>query len=152
MFNPFVESLESRRLLAGVTLLTPGWKGQITHRIPYAAAAITKPPGGPAPAPPDILKIETAPHALPPAPNAPHPIAVLNDAPPTIYDNVAFVDNYWRTDFNPNNEDHDGQSVDGAYNLNAQWLQDHWDGYYSAHLAPSGYYTGTIDYAATFGG
>jgi Ca2+-binding RTX toxin-like protein len=72
-------------------------------------------------------------------------IQSIGDAPPLIYDNVAFVDNYWRTDFDPNNNDTDGHPVDGAYNLNAQWLQDHHDGYTLAHLTPMAYYAGTIN-------
>lgn len=82
----------------------------------------------------------------------PAPIGVMGDAPPTIYDNVEFLDNYWRTDGDPSNDDTDGQPVAGGYNLNAQWLQEHHQGYNFAHLAPAGYYIGTIDPNATQSG
>ena len=79
----------------------------------------------------------------------PHTIAAMGDPGPTVYDNVAFVDDYWRTDYNPVNDSTNGQPVDGAYNLHAQFIQDHYVPYIMAHLAPSGYYVGTIDLNAT---
>jgi len=82
----------------------------------------------------------------------PNPIGVMNDAPPTIYDNVAFVDNYWRTDGNPDNHSTDGRPVDGAYNLNVWWLDSHMQYWGLAHLVPEGYYMGTIDLTGTNGG
>jgi hypothetical protein len=69
------------------------------------------------------------------------------DPPNTVYDNVEFADDYWRTgganvdqDDNPN-----GNPVDGAYNLELTWVQSDYGGYAIAHLAPPGYYIGTID-------
>ncbi|HVT89658.1 MAG TPA: NPCBM/NEW2 domain-containing protein [Tepidisphaeraceae bacterium] len=83
----------------------------------------------------------------------PHPIAVMQDPPPIVYDNVAFADNYWRTDNDPNNTDSNGEPVNGAYNLNVQWLNAEHAGYDAkGHLAPSGYYNGTIDLNSTSGG
>jgi hypothetical protein len=82
----------------------------------------------------------------------PNPVGVMGDAPPTIYDNVAFVDNYWRTDGNPDNHSTNGRSVDGAYNLNVFWLDAHAQGWPLTHLAPEGYYVGTIDFTTTNGG
>jgi hypothetical protein len=82
----------------------------------------------------------------------PNPVEQMGDAPPTIYDNVAFVDNYWRTDGNPANFSTNGMPVDGAYNLNVQWLDSMSSGWPLTHLCPSGYYLGTIDPYATWGG
>jgi len=76
----------------------------------------------------------------------------MGDAPPIIYDNVAFVDNYWRSDDNPENFAFNGRSVDGAYNLRTQWLDAHSQGWGLLHLLPAGYYIGTIDTNATNGG
>lgn len=82
----------------------------------------------------------------------PNPIAANFDAPPMIYENVAFVDNYWRTDGNPNNLATNGRPVDGAYNLHAQWLDDNTSGWGLKHLVPAGYYVGTIDLNTSNGG
>jgi hypothetical protein len=82
----------------------------------------------------------------------PNPVEVMGDASPIVYDNVAFVDNYWRWDGNPNNSSTNGAPVAGAYNLNTQWLDSHYDGWPLIHLTPSGYYLGTIDLNATWGG
>lgn len=82
----------------------------------------------------------------------PNPVAANFDAPPAIYENVAFVDNYWRTDGNPNNLSTNGRSVEGAYNLHAQWLDDNISGWASKHLVPAGYYVGTIDLNTNNGG
>jgi Ca2+-binding RTX toxin-like protein len=71
------------------------------------------------------------------------------DPQPTIYDNVEFVDNYWRTDGNSNGN---GRPVDGAYNLNVQWLDTDNAGWSVPHLAPAGYYIGTIDLTETQSG
>jgi len=82
----------------------------------------------------------------------PNPVGVMGDAPPTIYDNVAFVDNYWRSDDNPDNFSTNGRFVEGAYNLRTQWLDSHWNGWAMKHLLPAGYYVGTIDTNTTNGG
>ncbi len=82
----------------------------------------------------------------------PNPIGVMLDAPPTIYDNVAFVDNYWRTDGNPDNHATNGRPVDGAYNLHVQWLDSNMRFWAMSHIVPGGYYVGTIDLNATNGG
>lgn len=82
----------------------------------------------------------------------PNPVEVMGDASPTVYDNVAFVDNYWRWDGNTNNTSTNGSPVNGAYNLNVQWLDDQSSGWALKHLAPGGYYVGTIDLSATNGG
>jgi Ca2+-binding RTX toxin-like protein len=82
----------------------------------------------------------------------PNPVGVMGDAPPTIYDNVAFVDNYWRSDDNPDNFSTNGHFVEGAYNLRTQWLDSHWNGWAMKHLLPAGYYVGTIDTNTTNGG
>lgn len=82
----------------------------------------------------------------------PNPLAAQGDPPSTIYDNVAFVDNYWRNDGSAS-QINDGHPVDGAYNLHLSWLDTSApDGYSVVHLAPSGYYEGTIDLTATSGG
>jgi Ca2+-binding RTX toxin-like protein len=82
----------------------------------------------------------------------PNPVEVMGDAPPTIYDNVAFVDNYWRWDGNPNNVSTNGMAVDGAYNSHIQWIDDNSGGWGLKHLMPAGYYVGTIDTATNWGG
>lgn len=81
----------------------------------------------------------------------PDPLSVMNDAPPTIYDNVAFVDDYWRNNGIQSSVG-EGQPVDGAYNLNVFWLDSDDAGYANAHDAPTGYYDGTINLTSTFGG
>jgi hypothetical protein len=81
----------------------------------------------------------------------PNPIAAQQDPPPTIYDNVAFVDNYWRND-GSTSQINDGHPVNGAYNLNVYWLDSESAGYSTPHLAPAGYYIGTIDQNATQSG
>ncbi|CAN5652417.1 hypothetical protein BH09PLA1_BH09PLA1_25450 [soil metagenome] len=80
------------------------------------------------------------------------PIGIMGDAPPIVYDNVAFADNYWRTDGNPANVSSNGQHIDGAYNLYAQFINDHHDGYGLVHLAPAAYYNGTINFNSNDGG
>jgi hypothetical protein len=82
----------------------------------------------------------------------PNPVGVMGDAPPTIYDNVAFVDNYWRTDGNPDNFSTNGHYVDGAYDLNVWWLDTNMRFWAMAHIVPGGYYVGTIDLSGTNGG
>jgi Ca2+-binding RTX toxin-like protein len=82
----------------------------------------------------------------------PHPIPQMVDPQPTIYDNVEFVDNYWRTNGDPNDPNGNGQPVDGAYNLNVQWLDTDNAGWTIPHLAPAGYYIGTIDLTETESG
>jgi Ca2+-binding RTX toxin-like protein len=82
----------------------------------------------------------------------PNPVGVMGDAPPTVYDNVAFVDNYWRWDGNPNNVSTNGRPVDGAYNLHIQWVDDLSNGWALDHLIPAGYYVGTIDTSTNNGG
>lgn len=78
----------------------------------------------------------------------PDPIPQQFDPPDAIYDNVAFVDDYWRNDGSASQAD-DGNSVNGAYNLNVYWLDSEADGWDNIHLAPAGYYIGTIDQTAT---
>jgi hypothetical protein len=82
----------------------------------------------------------------------PHPIYVQGDPKPAIYDNVAFLDNYWRTDNDLNNTISNGEFVPGAYNLQLQVLNTHSEGYGTVHLAPGGWYEGTIDFNSTYGG
>jgi len=81
----------------------------------------------------------------------PDPLAEQGDPPSTIYDNVAFVDDYWRNDGSVS-QINDGNPVDGAYNLNVSWLDSEDAGYSTPHLAPAGYYIGTIDQTATDSG
>ncbi len=81
----------------------------------------------------------------------PDPIAAQGDAATTIYDNVAFVDNYWRNDGSAS-QINDGDPVNGAYNLNLPFLDTDSAGYSTPHLAPAGYYNGTIDLTATQSG
>lgn len=82
----------------------------------------------------------------------PNPIAAQGDGPSVLYDNVEFADNYWRTDGDPNSLYGNGHVVDGAYNLNVQWLDSDNAGWAVPHLAPAGYYIGTIDQNATQAG
>jgi hypothetical protein len=87
----------------------------------------------------------------------PHPVdgkndflgANYGDVPMRIYDNVAFADNYWRSDGNSQNLDFDGEPVEGAHegNLNESVQQDF---IISAHMAVTAYYHGTIDDDALF--
>ncbi len=81
----------------------------------------------------------------------PDPIAAQGDPPSTIYDNVAFVDDYWRNDGSAS-QINDGNPVNGASNLNVYWLDSDDAGYSTPHLAPAGYYVGTIDQNATYSG
>jgi Ca2+-binding RTX toxin-like protein len=82
----------------------------------------------------------------------PNPVEVMGDASPTLYDNVAFSDNYWRWDGNPDNQSTNGSAVAGAYNLQVQWLDSHYNGWAMAHIVPAGWYNGTINLTATNGG
>jgi Ca2+-binding RTX toxin-like protein len=82
----------------------------------------------------------------------PHPIYAQGDPKPAIYDNVAFLDNYWRTDGDVNNTTSNGEFVPGGYNLELPWLNTHFEGYGTVHLAPGGWYEGTIDFNSTWGG
>lgn len=248
--NPqMFETLEARRLFAGVTLLTHGWNGNITEWIATAAQDITAQLGGPSQVPEYILTLTpdtaTDGHLVPsithvagtttPQANStgeillvvdwtsvstnadyslayigsvvadymmdtpvdgvtladlpiheisqsrgvglldainatlgpagvwinqetyldPHTISVMGDPAPTIFDNVEFADNYWRSDGNPADDAMNGQPVDGAYNLNVSWLDTDDGGaagYGSVHDAVTGYYVGTIDQTATQGG
>jgi hypothetical protein len=89
----------------------------------------------------------------------PHPVdgrddilnADFGDAPMRVFDNVAFADNYWRTDGNVNNTDFDGEFVTGTLdgNLNNS-VQSSFIG--SAHVSVLSYYDGTIDLDANTGG
>ena len=89
----------------------------------------------------------------------PHPVDGVNDffgvsfgdQKMAVYDNVAFADDYWRTDGNANNSDFDGESVAGTYqgNLNATVQKDF---FVSAHQAVTAYYVGTIDTGTLDGG
>jgi hypothetical protein len=81
----------------------------------------------------------------------PNPIAAQGDPPSVLYDNVEFVDNYWRND-GSTSQINDGHAVNGAYNLNVYWLDSESSGYVTPHLAPAGYYVGTIDQTATYSG
>jgi regulation of enolase protein 1 (concanavalin A-like superfamily) len=81
----------------------------------------------------------------------PDPLAAQQDPPTTIYDNVAFVDDYWRNDGSVS-QANDGEPANGAYNLNVYWLDSEDTGWYLAHLAPAGYYIGTVSQTETNGG
>jgi hypothetical protein len=81
----------------------------------------------------------------------PNPIAAQGDPPSVIYDNVEFVDDYWRNDGSALQTD-DGHAVNGAYNLNVYWLDSEDAGYSTPHLAPAGYYDGTINQTSTYSG
>jgi hypothetical protein len=81
----------------------------------------------------------------------PMPIAAEQDPPSAIYDNVEFVDDYWRNDGSAS-QINDGHAVNGASNLNVYWLDSNDAGYTTPHLAPAGYYIGTIDQSATYSG
>lgn len=74
----------------------------------------------------------------------PRPIAGF-DPNPTVYDNVAFADDYWRTDGNSADDDANGQPVDGAYSLDLPWLNNEAAGFDIVHATPPAYYIGTID-------
>lgn len=243
MRNALIETLESRTLFAGVTLITHGRMGHLWGFVDTAAQYITNKLGGPSQVPEYILKINLQDGLLVPSishvdgtatpqntTNAniivkldyisvdsnpsyplsyiaavvrdfwvntpvdgvrfaelplhelaisrgtgledeiakalgqagvwvdqetycdPNPIGAMHDAPPTVYDNVAFVDNYWRSDGNPDNLSTNGRPVDGAYNLNVYWLDGEMSGWGLNHLVPGGYYIGTIDQKATWGG
>ncbi len=82
----------------------------------------------------------------------PNPVEAMGDASPTVYDNVAFVDNYWRWDGDPNNQSTNGSAVAGAYNLNVWWLDNNPTGWETKHIIPGGYYVGTINTTTTNGG
>jgi hypothetical protein len=78
----------------------------------------------------------------------PHPIqeAPFSDPPNTVYDNVEFADDYWRTDGGPNDDsDPTGTDVPGTFSLELTWVQADYAGYEIAHTAPPGYYIGTIE-------
>jgi hypothetical protein len=245
MSRSFVESLESRTLFAGVTLITHGRDGHIYGFNQAVADDITKRLGGPAQAPEYLLKLTpdaTDGHLIPTVTHIdgtgtpqssssgeiillidwtsidanadyqlpyiagvitsvmnsnavggvrlselpirgisisrgtglldeiakslgrqgvwvdqetycdPNPVEVMGDASPTIYDNVAFVDNYWRWDGNPDNTSTNGSPVNGAYNLNVWWLDSQYTGWSMAHVVPGGYYVGTIDTTTNWGG
>ena len=89
----------------------------------------------------------------------PHPVDGVNDffgadfgdAKMASYDNVAFADDYWRTDGDANNFDFDGEPVVGAHqgNLNST-VQKNFIA--SAHAAVTAYYAGTIDTSSLNGG
>lgn len=89
----------------------------------------------------------------------PHPVdghndffgADYDDAPMVSYDNIAFADDYWRTDGNVNNFDFDGEPVAGAHqgDLNNS-VQQSFIG--AAHNAVPAYYIGTIDTNTSNGG
>jgi hypothetical protein len=81
----------------------------------------------------------------------PNPVEVMGDASPTLYDNIAFSDNYWRWDGNPNNFSTNGSPVEGAYNLQVQWLDSHYQNWAMAHIVPAGWYNGTINLTALGG-
>ncbi|HEY7087192.1 MAG TPA: hypothetical protein VH518_03825, partial [Tepidisphaeraceae bacterium] len=74
----------------------------------------------------------------------PHPVPDLfgfgyDDAPMRVYANTIFADNYWRTDGDAFNFDPDGESVDGAHNVNLDdTVQKH--NVVSAHVAVTSYY------------
>jgi hypothetical protein len=85
----------------------------------------------------------------------PHPVDGHNDflgidfgdAPMRTWSNIAFADDYWRTDGNTQNFDFDGESVAGAHEgkLNNSVQKDFVS---SAHIAVTAYYHGTIDTGA----
>jgi hypothetical protein len=245
MCRQFVETLEQRKLFAGLTLLTHGWNGNITEWIATAAADITAQLGGPSQVPEYILTLTPAisdGHLIPTITQVPgtatpqtnttgqiilvvdwtsvstninyttayvggvvanylmtatvsgitladlpiHEISQSRgcslldeinyslgrsgvwveqetyldprqipenfDPAITVYDNVEFCDDYWRTDGNSADDATNGQPVDGAYNLNTYWIDGDDAGYTSAHDAVTGYYVGTIDQNGTEGG
>jgi hypothetical protein len=89
----------------------------------------------------------------------PHPIDGDNDflfldfgdQSMRVFDNVAFADNYWRTDGNSQNLDFDGERVTGAHEGDLDdTVQDNHSG--SAHMSVTGYYHGTIDPNASSNG
>lgn len=78
----------------------------------------------------------------------PAPIGAMWDEPPVVYDNVQFMDNYWRSDGDPSNlmtDGADGVPVSGAYNLELPWLDDNKVVGELTHLRPVGWYIGTIN-------
>jgi hypothetical protein len=77
----------------------------------------------------------------------PDPGDGFDDPPSTVYDNVEFADDYWRTG-GPNVDQSvspNGAAVDGAYSLELTWVQADYATFGIAHLAPPAYYIGTID-------
>ncbi|MBC7784936.1 MAG: hypothetical protein H7144_13945, partial [Burkholderiales bacterium] len=89
----------------------------------------------------------------------PHPVDGENDFFGVDYgddemasfDNIAFADDYWRSDGNANDFDFDGEPVTGAHqgNLNNSVQQNFIS---SAHGAVTAYYVGTIDTDTSDGG
>jgi len=78
----------------------------------------------------------------------PHPDTdpPFNDPVNTVYDNVEFADDYWRTVPNADeSKNPTGTPINGAYNLELPWVQNDFSGFAIAHLAPPAYYIGTID-------
>ena len=78
----------------------------------------------------------------------PHPDTdpPFNDPLNTVYDNVEFADDYWRTVPNADqSKNPTGTPIDGAYNLELTWVQADYSSFALAHLAPPSYYVGTID-------
>ncbi|MGH7176541.1 MAG: hypothetical protein ACREJC_04090, partial [Tepidisphaeraceae bacterium] len=75
----------------------------------------------------------------------------FGDAAMNVFDNVAFSDNYWRSNGNPISVEPNGRSVNGTYqgNLN-QTVQVVNSG--SPHNSVPAYYFGTINYTATTDG
>jgi hypothetical protein len=84
----------------------------------------------------------------------PHIVSSIGDAPNTVYSNVEFADEYWRTsgDNDSNPLAPDSYPVAGAFQSNIQSVQDDFSGNAIAHLGVAQYYTGTIDPTAIFGG
>jgi hypothetical protein len=77
----------------------------------------------------------------------PHPITdpPFNDLPSTVFDNVEFADDYWRSSGEDTDTDPAGHPVAGAYNEELTWVQANYSTFALAHLAPPAYYIGTID-------
>jgi hypothetical protein len=75
----------------------------------------------------------------------PDPGDGFDDPPNTVYDNVEFSDDYWRTDGQSDSEYPNGAAIDGSYSLELPWVESDYSGFAIAHLAPPAYYIGTID-------
>jgi hypothetical protein len=86
----------------------------------------------------------------------PHPVdgycdpfgITWNDAPPSIWQNVVFADNYWRTDEDCTTTDYVGEFVSGAFNTDLDSVLAAFDAgscSYTEHGQVHTYYHGTID-------
>jgi hypothetical protein len=72
----------------------------------------------------------------------------FGDEPMLTFSNIVFADDYWRTNGDPNSDDPNGLSVDGAFDQSlAASVQANHTGL--AHDSVHAWYYGTIDLAAT---